>query len=144
MSTWCGLRVSFTRRASRIISSSTCRRPAVSTIRTSCPSRSARFSAFFATFTASLPSEATSTPISRPSVSSWSTAAGRHRSAATSSGRLPLDLCCTASFAHAVVLPEPWTPATITTAGLALGSWKGTCVPPIVSWSSSRTTFTTC
>src|SRR5581483_9668377 len=83
-------------------------------------------------------------PISRPSVTSCSIAAGRWRSAATSNGCLPFSLTIRASFAHAVVLPEPWTPATITTAGLALGSVNAACVPPMVAVSSSRTTLTTC
>ena len=144
MTTRWGLIASLTRRASRIMSSSTWRRPAVSTITTSCASRSACLTPFLATLTASLPSKTTSTPISPPRVTSCSTAAGRHRSAATSNGRLPLDLRCSAIFAHAVVLPEPWTPAIITTAGLDEGSENGTCVPPMVVWSSSRTTLITC
>ena len=98
----------------------------------------------FATFTGSRPSDHTGTPISRPRVRSCSTAAGRSRSAAISRGRLPLPLSCFASLAHAVVLPEPWTPAIMMTAGRAPPSSKGWYSPPIVTVSSSSTTFTIC
>ena len=54
----------------------------------------------------------------RPSVSSWSAAAGRYGSAATSSGRRPSLTMCRASFAAVVVLPEPWSPTSEMTAGL--------------------------
>src|SRR5919106_1975988 len=71
-------------------------------------------------------------------------AAGRSRSAATSRGRRPSFFSLRASFAHAVVFPEPWTPAIITTAVRAEGTTNRTYSPPSVSWSSSRTTLITC
>src|SRR6266542_3634968 len=108
------------------------------------PSREADFSAFLATFTASFPSETTGTPISRPSVNSCSTAAGRWRSAATRSGCLPFSFRWRASFAHAVVFSEPWPPAIMITTGRAPGSRKGLCSPPRVTTSASRTTLSTC
>jgi hypothetical protein len=142
MSTSFGFTAARTRAASRIMSASTCNRPAVSTISTSWPSRRACFRAFLATLTASRPSETTGIPISRPSVMSCSTAPGRCRSAAASSGRRPFSLRWSASLAHAVVFPEPWRPAIMTTAGE--GSLNGRCSPPRVWTSSSFTTFTTC
>ena len=59
----------------------------------------------------------TGTPTRSPSTRSCSTAAGRWRSAPTSSGRRPWLLSSRASFADAVVFPEPWRPAIITTVG---------------------------
>src|SRR6478752_4921222 len=58
-----------------------------------------------------------------PSVSSWSAAAGRYGSAATSIGRRPSLTMCRASLAVDVVLPEPWRPTIATTAGLP-DRWK--------------------
>ena len=55
-----------------------------------------------------------------PSVSSWSAAAGRYGSAATSSGRRPCLTRWRASLAAEVVLPEPWRPTSAMTAGLPL------------------------
>src|ERR671919_779309 len=73
-----------------------------------------------------------------------SAAAGGWRSAATSMGRRPFSRRCSASFAHAVVFPDPCRPAIITTAGSAEGRTNGRCFPPSVSVSSSPTIFTTC
>ena len=53
-----------------------------------------------------------------PRILSWSTAAGRYTSAATSSGDRPSSACNRrASFAAAVVLPAPWSPQSSTTVG---------------------------
>ena len=116
----------------------------MSTITTSSPLRSASFRAAFATLTGSRPSETTGTPISSPRVKSCSTAAGRSRSAATRSGRRPSFFSRSASFADAVVFPEPWTPAIMTTAVRAEGTTNRTNSPPSVACSSSRTTLITC
>ena len=53
----------------------------------------------------------------RPSVTSWSTAAGRYGSAATSIGWRPWRTIQRASLAEEVVLPEPWRPTIAMTAG---------------------------
>ena len=72
-------------------SSSTCSRPAVSRITTSSPSARAASSPFVAAATGSERSSAkTGSWICRPSCSSWSIAAGRWRSHATSPGRFAL------------------------------------------------------
>jgi hypothetical protein len=63
----------------------------------------------------------TGTSIWRPSVRSCSTAAGRWRSAPTSSGWRPWLLNQRASLAELVVLPEPCRPAISTTVGGRLG-----------------------
>ena len=144
INTWCGLVTSRMRRACFIMSASTWSRPAVSMMTTSACCRSASFRLAFATLTGSRPSEKTGTPISRPSVRSCSTAAGRSRSAATNRGRRPLPFSSMASLAQAVVFPEPWTPAIMTTAGRAWASVNGRCSPPRVTVSSSSTTFTIC
>ena len=59
----------------------------------------------------------TGTWIWRPSCSSWSIAAGRCRSAATSPGLRPSLRSSSASLAAAVVLPEPCRPASRITVG---------------------------
>ena len=67
--------------------------------------------------TTSSSAENTGTSTWRPSVRSCSTAAGRWRSAPTSSGLRPCCLNQRASLAEVVVLPEPWRPAMSTTVG---------------------------
>ncbi len=111
---------------------------------TSRPSCRPRFSADLATFTASFPPSTTGTPISSPSATSCSMAAGRLRSAATSIGCRPFSLRWTASFAHVVVFPEPCTPAIMIAAGFPPGTTKGRSRPPSVPVISSLTIFTTC
>ena len=97
-----------------------------------------------ATATGSVGSEYTGTPTRSPSTRSCSTAAGRWRSAPTSSGRRPwLSRSC-ASFADAVVFPEPWRPAIITTLGGFDDTVSLPVVPPRVSTSSSLTILMTC
>ena len=70
-----------------------------------------------ATSTGSVASLKTGTSIWRPRVRSCSTAAGRWRSAPTSSGLRPWLLNQRASLAELVVLPEPCRPAISTTVG---------------------------
>ncbi len=72
-----------------------------------------------------VPAGAAKTGMSRlaPSVLSWSTAAGRYGSAATSMGRRPSFTTWRASLAADVVLPEPCRPTRATTAGLP-DRWK--------------------
>src|SRR5690606_11618856 len=70
-------------------------------------------------------------------------AAGRCRSAATSSGRRPFDFRCLASLPAVVVLPEPWRPTIrMTWGGL---DWRsGATSPPSVFTNSSWTILMTC
>ena len=87
MRIWSGLTARLMASASSIISSSTCRRPAVSTITTSRRLSMASWMPSVAMRTGSWPSPRyTRTPISPPSVCSWSAAAGRYTSQATSKG----------------------------------------------------------
>src|SRR5262245_32576077 len=80
----------------------------------------------------------------RPSTRSCSTAAGRWRSAATSSTCRPWLLSWRASFPAAVVFPEPWRPASMTTVG-GFGLISSLpVVPPRVVTSSSCTLLMTC
>ena len=93
------------------------RRPAVSMMQTSRPRRWASATPARATATGSVGWLKTVTPACSPRIRSCSTAAGRWRSAPTSSGLRP---CCfhhRANLAEAVVLPEPWRPAISTTVG---------------------------
>ena len=115
-----GLTAAATSAISAISASSTLSRPAVSTMTTSRTSRRAASTPPRAISTTEVPSGARKTGMSRllPRVSSWSAAAGRYGSAATSSGRRPSLTTCRASLAAVVVLPEPWRPATRMTAGL--------------------------
>ena len=117
-----GVTAPATRTSSSIIGSSTCRRPAVSSRTTSCPRCRAASRPDRAISSAGVPTDRvwTSIPMWSPSCTSWSTAAGRYTSAATSSGRWPSLRRRTASLAAVVVLPEPCSPTSITTAGLAL------------------------
>ena len=78
-----------------------------------------------------------------PSVSSWSAAAGRYGSAATSNGRRPSLTTWRASLAVEVVLPEPWRPTMATTAGLP-DRWNVRSPADSRSTSSSLTILTTC
>ena len=70
-----------------------------------------------ATVTGSDGSEKNGTSTRSASTRNCSTAAGRCRSAPTSSGCRPCDLQQARELAAAVVLPEPWSPASITTVG---------------------------
>ena len=87
MRIWSGLTARLMAWASSIICSSTCKRPAVSTMTTSRRFAMASLMPPSAMATGSLPSPRnTRTPISLPSVSSWSAAAGRYTSHAARSG----------------------------------------------------------
>ena len=79
-----------------------------------------------------------------PSTRSCWTAAGRCRSAPTSSGRRFWLLSRRASLAEAVVFPEPWRPAIITTLGGFDDVVSLPVVPPRVWTSSSLTILMTC
>ena len=103
-----------------IISSSTARRPAVSTITRSYPLALASLIAFCAISTGFLlsGSEYIGTSICSASTRSCSIAAGRYTSQATSNGlRFFLVLSIRASFPEKVVLPEPCRPDIRITAG---------------------------
>ena len=88
--------------------------------------------------------ECTGTSSCAPSAISWSMAAGRWRSAATSIGRLPSFLKSLASFAAVVVLPEPWRPTIM----MIVGGFGNNCILLLVfprsSQSSSWTILMTC
>ena len=109
ISTCCGFVTSLILRACRIISGSTCRRPAVSMITTSASWRSASLRPFFATLTGILALDQTGTPISRRAYEA-ARRRGRSRSAATA-GALALALEVPRELRAAVVFPEPCTPA---------------------------------
>ena len=86
----------------------------------------------------------TSTPVWSPSVWSCFIAAGRRRSAATSSGAWPAAFRWRAILADAVVLPAPFRPTMSITEG---GDDAGTICfapPPRTSVSSSLVILTTC
>src|SRR5665213_3082991 len=131
-------------RISSIRSSSIDSRPAVSTISTSRPRRLASSRPAVATATGSDASENIDTPAWPASTRSCSTAAGRWRSAPTRSGLRPCCLNQRASLADAVVLPEPWSPASRMTVGgrLAYRIWRVS--PPRMATSSSLTILMTC
>ena len=77
-----------------------------------------------------------------PSVTSWSTAAGRYGSAATSIGWRPWRTIQRASLAEEVVLPEPWRPTIAMTAGEP-SSRNVRSPAPRIAVSSSWTILTT-
>ncbi len=133
--------------SSSIRSASTWRRPAVSMISASRPWALAWPSAHSAMSTGSrsVPCWKTSTPACSPSRWSWSTAAGRCVSQAATATLLPSSLRKRASFAVAVVLPEPCRPAIRITVGpLPFGAkTRSRPEPPISSVSCSLTTLTT-
>ena len=159
-STSSGLTASRMLRACVISVSSMPRRPAVSTITTSCWVR----------FASSMPRRATSTgsPWEVPMSWSWEsiavpgsgakqdtparsaticscwTAPGRCRSQATSMGVCPCPARCLASLPASVVLPAPCKPASIMTVGGVLASCRRRVSPPRMSISSSLTILTTC
>ena len=123
--------------SSSIISSSTCRRPAVSMIRT-------LQSSFFACSTAALaisaglflfPMENTSTPCFSPLICNCSIAAGRYTSQAASSVFFPLVFNLPAIFAVVVVLPAPCRPTIIMT----VSSFPGRNAISVVSEPMSLT-----
>mmetsp|Transcript_9250 Transcript_9250/g.30549 ORF Transcript_9250/g.30549 Transcript_9250/m.30549 type:complete len:219 (-) Transcript_9250:151-807(-) len=60
------------------------------------------------------------------------------------SGERPSFLSRSASLAHAVVFPTPWSPAMSTTVGPSSALASGTFSRPISSRSSSATTLTSC
>jgi len=134
------------------------RRPAVSMITTSRPSRRASSRAERVTFVAvravsrprkrRRPSSGacaqTGTSRRRPRICSCSTAAGRCQSPATSNGRCPLRRMYAASLALVVALPEPCRPTIRYTLGGALAMRSGTDFSPTVRTSSSWTILTTC
>ena len=121
------------------------RRPAVSRITTSRTWRLAASTPWRAMSGTLVPSGARKTGMSSclPSVSSWSAAAGRYGSAATSNGRRPCLTMWRASLAVLVVLPEPCRPTIATTAGLP-ERWNTRSPVPRRSTSSSWTILTTC
>ena len=86
----------------------------------------------------------TGTPACRPITCNWSTAFGRCRSAATSSGVLPCSLSHSASLPASVVLPEPCRPASMITVGGTLANRSRLASPPRISTSSSCTILMTC
>ena len=127
-----------------IISSSTARRPAVSTITTSYPLAFASWIAFSAIFTGFLlsGSEYIGTPICSANTRNCSIAAGRYTSQATSNGFLFFFVfSIRANLPEKVVLPEPCRPDIKMTAGLPSKSISA--VSPPINWvSSSCTIFT--
>ncbi len=75
---------------------------------------------------------------------SCSTAAGRWRSAATSSGLRPCDASSRASLPQVVVLPEPCRPQSIRIVGPVFSNRIDGSTGPISSTSSSWTILTIC
>ena len=133
----------------RISSSSTPRRPAVSTTSTSYWRLVASATARRATSTGSptpLPGSGakTSTPARSPTIWSWVTAFGRWRSQAASIGVWPWPLSQCASLPASVVLPEPCRPASMITVGGFLAKRSRRVSPPRMPTSSSLTILTTC
>ena len=144
--------------------SSIARRPAVSTMTTSCWRARAASMPWRATATGSpkervpspesrtaswppmLPRSGanTGTPARSPTTSSWVTALGRCRSAATSIGVCPCSLSHLPSLPARVVLPEPWRPASMITVGGFFANCSVRVWPPRMPTSSSLTILTTC
>ena len=139
-----------------ISSWSTPSRPAVSTITTECWRRFASLMALFATFTG-LPrtfsssrvtprsGAKTGTPARSPTTSSWVTALGRCRSAATSSGVWPCALQVVSELARERGLTGALQAREHDDGGAR--TWrccKGRALPPRISMSSSWTILTTC
>ena len=125
------------------------RRPAVSTMTTSCRVRRASSIERRATATGSpvpLPGSGANTVTPARSPLTWScwTALGRCRSAATSIGLLPWSLSHSASFAASVVFPAPWRPASMITVGGVLAKRSRRVSPPRIPTSSSSTILMTC
>ena len=132
-----------------IISSSTPKRPAVSTITTEYCDFLAKAIASLETFTGlptPLPASGakTGTPTFSPSTCSWVTAFGRCRSAATNKGVWFCSLSHLANFPARVVLPEPCRPANMITVGGFLENESLRASPPKMAFSSSLTIWTTC
>ncbi len=75
---------------------------------------------------------------------SCSTAAGRWRSAATSSGLRPCEASIRASLPIVVVLPEPWRPQSIRIVGPDFSNRIEVSTGPIISIIASWTILTTC
>ena len=124
-----------------------CRRPAVSTISTSSPAASrlaerplGDLGRVAARCPARRPSRRPARPRSR--AARPRPAAGCRRPRARRF--LPCLASSFASFAQAVVLPEPWSPAIRITVGPELAKARSRLAPPISSASSSLTIFTTC
>ena len=82
-------------------------------------------------------------PARRPPAAG-STAFGRCRSAATSSGVLPCSFSHSASLPASVVLPEPCRPASMITVGGFLANRSRRVSPPRIVTSSSCTILMTC
>ena len=126
-------------RTSAMRLSSTCSRPAVSTIRASNTPLRARSSAARA-----IDAGACSRPAAKYSACTWparrsscSIAAGRRTSVLASSTRLrSRSISHRASFAAVVVLPAPCRPASSTTTGGCARSFQGTPEPPMSRASS--------
>ena len=130
---------------SRISSSSTWRRPAVSTSTTSKPSCRASDTADVARRTGSpAPASCTRNPASRPRTASCSMAAGRRTSVETRIGCRPWPVSQRPSFAVVVVLPDPCRPASSTTCGRSPVVESPARAAPNSRSSSSRTMATTC
>ena len=104
-----------------------CRRPAVSTIATSCPRARAASTASKATAAGSAPrGEPTkSAPARSAQISSCSSAAARNVSAAPTSTERPCSRSFWASLPIVVVFPVPLTPTTRIDAGLAIERERG-------------------
>src|SRR5690349_21353942 len=86
----------------------------------------------------------TATSACFPTTSSWSTAFGRWRSAATSNGAWPLDFSHLPNLPAAVVLPAPCRPARSTTVGGFFANCSSLVSPPRMPTSSSLTILMTC
>src|ERR1700730_10356080 len=114
------------------MTTSASRRPSSSARRTTATGSVSPISAWTATLACS------------PRIWSWRMAAGRCRSAATSSGRWPLRRSREASLAAVEVLPEPWRPASMMIVGGFEAETSPTVLPPSIRTSSSWTILITC
>ena len=113
-------------------------------MRTSRPRRRASSRPRAATRTGSEASENTGTSMLAPRVRNCSTAAGRCRSAPTSSGLRPCCFIQLANLAEFVVLPEPWRPAIKITVGGFEAKAMRRVSPPRIPVSSALTALMTC
>src|SRR5438128_874355 len=145
--TWWGVTAATLRSSSRMSSSSTVCRPAVSISTVSRPRARAAATPSRAIATASPPVVAgwTGSPSSRASVSSCRVAAGRYTSAGTRYGVRPRSACSQrASFAVVVVFPDPLRPTSITTTGVGPPRSSAAGFSPSRRTSSRCTSFTKC
>src|SRR5213594_3847965 len=119
-----------------------CSRPAVSIRTTSIARASAAFMPSKTTAEGLAPGawRTSSAPVRAAHTASWSMAAARNVSPATTSTLRPAAPWRAASFPMVVVLPTPFTPVTSTTHGRALGVGSSTTprIASISSWSAWR------